>query len=149
MYYHDERRHTPLSSKLLHLTPLSLRLLFPPTLSPLISIIKFGGIDMKELDPRWLRMQIGVVPQVPLLFNVSIAANICYGLDVASMQIRQRDIEYAAKFSAAHEWIMKLPHGCKYSFVSLTPFSSLCNSISCTLFFFFPSRSSTRFLLNR
>ena len=103
---------------------------------------------MKELDPRWLRMQIGVVPQVPLLFNVSIAANICYGLDVASMQIRQRDIEYAAKFSAAHEWIMKLPHGCKYSSY-LHPFLSLCNSVSHTTVFFFPSHSPTPFPLER
>ena len=91
-------------------------------------------------------MQIGVVPQAPLLFNVSIAANICYGLDVVSMQIRQRDIEYAAKFSAAHDWISKLPHGCEClrrparfpltfsSLVSRISFSSLVfpfSSLSC------------------
>ena len=35
--------------------------------------------DIKDLDVNWLRDQIGLVSQEPILFNLSIRENIIYG----------------------------------------------------------------------
>ena len=42
--------------------------------------ILINGYNIKDLNPNWLRDQIGVVPQEPILFNASIKDNILYGL---------------------------------------------------------------------
>lgn len=53
----------------------------------------------------WLRRQIGVVGQEPVLFATTIYENIRYGLETATRQ----DVEKAAKLANAHDFIMKLP----------------------------------------
>ena len=67
--------------------------------------ILLDGKDLKELDPEWLRQQIGVVAQEPLLFSSSIADNIRYGKAGASMA----EIEAAAKAANAHDFITRFP----------------------------------------
>ena len=62
---------------------------------------------MKELNLKWLRSQIGVVSQEPVLFDTTIAENICYGREDATME----DIIEAAKNANAHNFISKLPDG--------------------------------------
>jgi ABC-type multidrug transport system fused ATPase/permease subunit len=37
------------------------------------------GVDMRAIDPRWLRAQVAMVAQEPVLFAMSIADNIAYG----------------------------------------------------------------------
>ena len=54
---------------------------------------------------RWLREQIGIVSQEPVLFNDTIADNIRYGCREATQEM----IEKAAKKANAHDFIMKLP----------------------------------------
>ena len=65
------------------------------------------GTNIKDLNLQWLRNQIGVVSQEPVLFNVSIAENISYGKEGATMD----DIHTAAKTANAHNFISELPDG--------------------------------------
>ena len=65
------------------------------------------GTNIKDLNLQWLRNQIGVVSQEPVLFNVSIAENISYGKEGATMD----DIQTAAKTANAHNFISELPDG--------------------------------------
>jgi ATP-binding cassette subfamily B (MDR/TAP) protein 1 len=46
---------------------------------PLSGVVKLDGIDIKDLNVRWLRSQIGYVGQEPVLFKGSIAENIARG----------------------------------------------------------------------
>ena len=42
--------------------------------------ITIDGYDLAELSPAWLRRQIGLVSQEPVLFSTTIRENICYGV---------------------------------------------------------------------
>lgn len=44
-----------------------------------------GGHNIRQLDPSWFRRHIGLVNQEPVLFASSIADNISYGKDGATM----------------------------------------------------------------
>jgi subfamily B ATP-binding cassette protein HlyB/CyaB len=65
------------------------------------------GIDTAQVDPAWLRRQIGVVLQDNILFNCSIRDNIAL---VDPAMPSERVIE-AATLAGAHEFILKLPEG--------------------------------------
>lgn len=43
--------------------------------------IRIDGVDLKELSPRQLRSEIGLVPQDPFLFSMTIGQNLTFGLD--------------------------------------------------------------------
>jgi len=66
-----------------------------------------GGHDISELNLQWLRQNIGVVSQEPILFGGTIAENISYGKEDAS----QEEIVKAAKAANAHSFITGLPDG--------------------------------------
>ena len=55
----------------------------------------------------WLRSQIGLVSQEPILFDSSIEENIAYGDN--SRQVPIEDIIEAAKQANIHEFILNLP----------------------------------------
>ncbi|XP_066999667.2 multidrug resistance protein homolog 49 [Anabrus simplex] len=74
---------------------------------PSQGLVMLDGIDVKTLNVGWLRNNIGVVGQEPALFATTIAENIRYGREDASLQ----DIELAAKQANAHDFISKLPQG--------------------------------------
>ena len=61
--------------------------------------------NIKDLNIRWLRRQIGVVSQEPVLFATSIADNIRYGRDDVTMD----EIVQATKNANAYDFIMNLP----------------------------------------
>lgn len=65
------------------------------------------GIDLAQVDPAWLRRQIGVVLQDNMLFNRSIRDNIAL-VDPAVPTDR---VIAAAKLAGAHEFILELPEG--------------------------------------
>lgn len=69
--------------------------------------ITLDGIDIRELDPSYLRNQIGVVSQEPYLFGTTIEDNIKYARDTAS---EDEAIE-AAKQANAHNFIKQFPMG--------------------------------------
>lgn len=66
--------------------------------------------DLRDLSVTWLRKNIGVVGQEPVLFNTTIGENIKYGYDAAT----QEEIEFAAKQSNAHDFIKILPKVWRY-----------------------------------
>ncbi|XP_017230206.1 ABC transporter B family member 2 isoform X2 [Daucus carota subsp. sativus] len=72
---------------------------------PLSGQILLDGIDIRELDIKWLRHQIGLVNQEPALFATTIRENILYGKDDATIE----EITRAAKLSEALAFINNLP----------------------------------------
>ena len=69
--------------------------------------IDVGDIDLINLDPINLRMNIGVVPQQPTLFSADVTHNISYGNPSAS----KNQIMQAAKEAFALDFIEQLPEG--------------------------------------
>lgn len=62
-------------------------------------------IPVSEFNVNWLRNQIGLVSQEPVLFGVSIKENISYGRE----NVTEYEVEEAAKQANAHDFITKLP----------------------------------------
>lgn len=62
-----------------------------------------------DLNIQWLREQIGIVSQEPILFDCSIAENIAYGDN--SRDIPMDEIIAAARNANIHEFISSLPDG--------------------------------------
>jgi len=69
---------------------------------PLDGMLTLDGVDIKTLNVRWLRSQLGLVSQEPVLFQGTVAENIRYGRQDAT----QEDIEEAGRMANAHEFIM-------------------------------------------
>ena len=72
---------------------------------PSAGAILLDGKDIKTLRLSWLRQQIGLVSQEPVLFTGSIAENIAYGKEGATKD----DIEAAARMANAHDFISAFP----------------------------------------
>lgn len=70
--------------------------------------ITIDGHDIKEFNVSWLRENIGVVGQEPVLFSMSIRDNIRYG-HPSYDDISQEEVELAAKQANAHDFIVSLP----------------------------------------
>ena len=51
---------------------------------PTTGCIRLDGHDLRELDLRTYRRQIGVVPQTTLLFNGTLRENVTYGLELVA-----------------------------------------------------------------
>ena len=74
---------------------------------PTAGALLLDGVDLRNLELRWLRRQIGFVEQEPTLFDRSIAENIRYGAPEADDAQVQRAIELAN----AAEFIGELSDG--------------------------------------
>ncbi len=74
---------------------------------PLAGRLTLDGVPYDQLDPEWLRRQVGVVAQEPLLFSTSIAENIRYGRPDAT----DDEVEAAARTANAHSFISSFPEG--------------------------------------
>eukprot|EP00271_Cylindrocystis_brebissonii_P009147 TRINITY_DN23821_c0_g1_i1.p1 TRINITY_DN23821_c0_g1~~TRINITY_DN23821_c0_g1_i1.p1 ORF type:complete len:304 (-),score=34.85 TRINITY_DN23821_c0_g1_i1:570-1412(-) len=74
---------------------------------PLAGQILLDNINIQEFQLKWLRQQIGLVGQEPVLFNISIRDNIMYGRE----GITESEIVAAATASNAHKFISTLPDG--------------------------------------
>jgi ATP-binding cassette subfamily B (MDR/TAP) protein 1 len=68
---------------------------------PHSGVVMLDGIDIKTLNVRWLRSQLGLVSQEPVLFQGTVAENIRYGKPDAT----QAEIEEAARNANAHDFI--------------------------------------------
>ena len=73
--------------------------------------IKLDGVDLRDLNVKWLRSQIGLVSQEPKLFARTIRENIAYGVTSLGKTPTQGEIEEAAKSANAHDFIMDFPDG--------------------------------------
>ncbi|KAI0212568.1 ATP-dependent translocase ABCB1 [Lamellibrachia satsuma] len=67
------------------------------------------GHRLGEYNIAWLRAQIGLVSQEPVLFNCSIAENIAYGDN--SREVPMNEITEAARQANIHNFIVSLPQG--------------------------------------
>uniref|UniRef100_A0A8C0ZHL9 ABC-type xenobiotic transporter n=1 Tax=Cyanistes caeruleus TaxID=156563 RepID=A0A8C0ZHL9_CYACU len=67
--------------------------------------ITLDGRDIRTLNTKWLRENIGIVSQEPVLFAATIAENIRYGRE----DISDSEIEQAAKEANAFDFISRLP----------------------------------------
>ncbi|KAF8526964.1 P-loop containing nucleoside triphosphate hydrolase protein [Hysterangium stoloniferum] len=83
---------------------------------PLSGIVKLDGHDLKSLNVKWLRSQIGLVSQEPTLFATTITGNVVHGLigskwenapDDEKMQL----VKEACIKANADVFIEKLPSG--------------------------------------
>jgi ATP-binding cassette, subfamily B (MDR/TAP), member 1 len=91
--------------------------------------VTLDGVDIRDLNVRWLRSQMGFVGQMPTLFRATIRENIALGAaadlvpcdnadkspDKRKMlkrrQVTDEEIIAAAKLSNAHGFITRLPEG--------------------------------------
>lgn len=69
--------------------------------------VMMNGVDLREINLKWLRKQTALVGQEPALFSGSIRENIAFGdLDASCIEI-----EEAAKEAYIHKFISSLPQG--------------------------------------
>ncbi len=69
--------------------------------------ITIDGYDVRHVQMKSLREQIGIVLQEPVLFGATVRENIAYG----RLDATDAEIEEVAKAANAHEFIMQLPTG--------------------------------------
>ncbi|XP_019193180.1 PREDICTED: ABC transporter B family member 19-like [Ipomoea nil] len=74
---------------------------------PIQGSILLGGVDLRELNLKWLRKQTALVSQEPVLFSGTIRENIAFGCPNASWTETQE----AAKEAYIHKFISGLPQG--------------------------------------
>ena len=65
------------------------------------------GVDVRDLERRSLRREIGMISQDPFLFSASVRDNIAFGMPDAPHEA----VEAAAIAAQAHEFIVELPQG--------------------------------------
>ena len=90
--------------------------------------IVIDGVNIRDLDPRWLHRNIAIVPQEPVLFSGSIRANISYARlarsafadqratameddSLAVPEVTMEEVIHAGKQANAHDFIMSFPDG--------------------------------------
>jgi ATP-binding cassette subfamily B (MDR/TAP) protein 1 len=71
--------------------------------------ILLDGVNIKTFKLSWLRQQMGLVCQEPIIFNESIHANIAYGKQGSTAT--EDEIIAVAKAANAHNFISSLPNG--------------------------------------
>ncbi|XP_012934162.1 multidrug resistance protein 1 isoform X2 [Heterocephalus glaber] len=74
---------------------------------PLAGTVLVDGTEIQQLNVQWLRAQLGIVSQEPILFDCSIGGNIAYGDN--SRTVSQEEIVKAAKEANIHQFIESLP----------------------------------------
>jgi ATP-binding cassette subfamily B protein/subfamily B ATP-binding cassette protein MsbA len=81
--------------------------LIPRFYDPDHGFILVDGHDIRTVNLRSLRQQIGLVSQETTLFDDTVYNNIAYG----NRRARREDVEAAAQRAYAHDFISQLPNG--------------------------------------
>jgi ATP-binding cassette subfamily B protein len=81
--------------------------LIPRLMDPTRGAVYLDGVDLRDLDPEWLRRQIGFVPQETFLFSATLAENIAWGVEHATSD----EIERAAELAGLAPDIASFPDG--------------------------------------
>jgi ATP-binding cassette, subfamily B, multidrug efflux pump len=81
--------------------------LIPRLMDPTRGAVYLDGVDLRDLDPEWLRRQIGFVPQETFLFSATLGENIAWGVDDAS----DLEISRAAQLAGLAPDIAGFPEG--------------------------------------
>lgn len=69
--------------------------------------VLLDGVDVRELNIKWLRDQLGLVGQEPALFPGTVVENVRYGKEDASME----EVVAACRAANAHGFVEALPEG--------------------------------------
>ncbi|NCB77093.1 MAG: peptidase domain-containing ABC transporter [Negativicutes bacterium] len=69
--------------------------------------VLIDGVDLSQVEPAWLRRQIGVVLQENVLFSGTVRENIA----MAKTGATDEEVQRAAELSGAHEFISRMPDG--------------------------------------
>ncbi|GAU92589.1 hypothetical protein RvY_04650 [Ramazzottius varieornatus] len=69
--------------------------------------VYFGGMDIKTLNPKWLRSNIGFVPQDVHLFSSTVYDNIVYG---GNEGVTRDEVMEACRKANAYDFIMEMPN---------------------------------------
>lgn len=86
--------------------------LYPPSSSTSsIPPLTFGHVALPSLSLAALRAHMALVPQFPILFPASIAANIVYGLSPSSPFTSSDSVVRAARQAGIHDFVASLPQG--------------------------------------
>jgi len=72
---------------------------------PIEGVVSLDGVDIRTLNVRWLRSQLGLVSQEPVLFQGTVAENIAYGKPAVAGKATMAEIEEAARMANAHEFV--------------------------------------------
>ena len=83
---------------------------------PIAGSVNLDGRDIRSLNLKWLRQQIGLVSQEPVLFATTVRGNVEHGLigskwENASDADRFELVKQACINANAHDFISKLPEG--------------------------------------
>lgn len=83
---------------------------------PVSGSVRLDGTDIKDLNIKWLRQQIGLVQQEPSLFGTTVTGNVAHGLtgtkwETASEEEKFELVKEACIKANANEFIEKLPLG--------------------------------------
>ncbi|KAH7521539.1 hypothetical protein FEM48_Zijuj07G0044300 [Ziziphus jujuba var. spinosa] len=70
--------------------------------------VTLDGVEIQKFKLNWLRQQMGLVSQEPILFNETIRDNIAYG---KQGDVTEEEIITATKAANAHNFISSLPNG--------------------------------------
>jgi ATP-binding cassette subfamily B protein len=81
--------------------------LIPRLLDPTNGAVYLDGVNLRDLDPEWLRRQIGFVPQETFLFSATLGENIAWGVEQAT----EADIARAAELAGLGPDIASFPAG--------------------------------------
>ncbi|KAK2168081.1 hypothetical protein NP493_1245g00033 [Ridgeia piscesae] len=71
--------------------------------------VRIDGIDIRSLDVQWVRAQLALVSQEPVLFNTTIYDNIAYGDNTRTPTMDE--VIDVAKKANIHNFIASLPLG--------------------------------------
>ncbi|KAJ7436836.1 P-loop containing nucleoside triphosphate hydrolase protein [Mycena latifolia] len=83
---------------------------------PAEGTVRLDGADVRDLNVKYLRAQMGFVAQEPAVFNASVHDNVAYGLlnsayaDLPAEEARAR-IRAACVQANAHDFVERLPQG--------------------------------------
>jgi len=69
--------------------------------------ITIGGVELKEINKKWLRKHVGIVLQEPFLFSKTIKENI----GLAKQNVDDAEIFQAARVAAVHDVIKEFEQG--------------------------------------
>ncbi|XP_030378233.1 ATP-binding cassette sub-family B member 10, mitochondrial [Scaptodrosophila lebanonensis] len=72
--------------------------------------VLLDGVDLRTLNPQWLRSNVGAVTQEPVLFSGSIRENILYGLNQGE-QVSEELLQQVVREAHVDEFTSHLPDG--------------------------------------
>lgn len=75
--------------------------------SPIPNTLLLDGVDICELDLKWVWRQIGFVSRYPVLFNISVMDNIRYGVNYK--YISREEVVQVARAAGVHDVLQSLP----------------------------------------